>query len=155
MCRREPSLCYALTSVGTPAQHVYGLRIAKSDWGYKSLGLATDIATKGQHCRVEVYLREYGWIACGPSRCPESNLGRAIPRRSSIKRYKSCRAPTANFVRFLGDEDWMCNTTTLMTAWTYPDQPVNYWCTSCLRRQRPLKAGSIRSIPMTSNMKSR
>jgi hypothetical protein len=36
-------------SVGLPARHVYGLRIAKSDLGYKSLGLATDIATKGQH----------------------------------------------------------------------------------------------------------
>ena len=40
-------------SVGLPARHVYGLRLAKSDLGYKSLGLATDIATKGQHCRVE------------------------------------------------------------------------------------------------------
>ena len=47
-------------SVGLPARHVYGLRIAKSDRGYKSLGLATDIATKGQHCRAEVYLREHG-----------------------------------------------------------------------------------------------
>ena len=43
-------------SVGLPARHVYGLRIAKSDLGYKSLGLATDKATKGQHCRTEVYL---------------------------------------------------------------------------------------------------
>lgn len=49
-------------SVGLPARHVYGLRIAKSDLGYKSLGLATDKATKGQHCRVEVYLREHGWV---------------------------------------------------------------------------------------------
>ena len=32
-------------SVGLPARHVYGLRIAKSDLGYKSLGLATDKAT--------------------------------------------------------------------------------------------------------------
>ena len=47
-------------SVGLPARHVYGLRIAKSELGYKSLGVATDKATKGQHCRVEVYLREHG-----------------------------------------------------------------------------------------------
>src|SRR5664279_6276296 len=32
-------------SVGLPARHVYGLRIAKSELGYKSLGLATDKAT--------------------------------------------------------------------------------------------------------------
>jgi transglutaminase-like putative cysteine protease len=54
-------------SVGLPARHVYGLRIAKSDRGYKSLGLPTDIATKGQHCRAEVYLREHGWVPVDPA----------------------------------------------------------------------------------------
>lgn len=47
-------------SVSLPARHIYGLRIAKSALGYKRLGLATDIATKGQHCRAEVYVREHG-----------------------------------------------------------------------------------------------
>jgi transglutaminase-like putative cysteine protease len=54
-------------SVGLPARHVYGLRIAKSELGYKSLGLPTDIATKGQHCRVEVYLSEHGWVPVDPA----------------------------------------------------------------------------------------
>lgn len=54
-------------SVGLPARHVYGLRIAKSDLGYKSLGLATDKATKGQHCRAEVYVREHGWVPVDPA----------------------------------------------------------------------------------------
>jgi transglutaminase-like putative cysteine protease len=54
-------------SVGLPARHVYGLRIAKSEQGYKSLGLPTDIATKGQHCRVEVYLHEHGWVPVDPA----------------------------------------------------------------------------------------
>jgi transglutaminase-like putative cysteine protease len=54
-------------SVGLPARHVYGLRIARSDLGYKSLGLATDKATKGQHCRTEVYLHEHGWVPVDPA----------------------------------------------------------------------------------------
>jgi transglutaminase-like putative cysteine protease len=54
-------------SVGLPARHVYGLRIASSELGYKSLGLATNNATKGQHCRAEVYLREHGWVPVDPA----------------------------------------------------------------------------------------
>jgi transglutaminase-like putative cysteine protease len=54
-------------SVGLPARHVYGLRIAKSELGYKSLGLATDKATKAQHCRTEVYLRDHGWFPVDPA----------------------------------------------------------------------------------------
>jgi transglutaminase-like putative cysteine protease len=54
-------------SVGLPARDVYGLRVAKSELGYKSLGLATDKATKSQHCRAEVYLREHGWVPVDPA----------------------------------------------------------------------------------------
>ena len=53
-------------SVGLPARHVYGLRIAKSELGYQSLGVAGK-ATKGQHCRAEVYLRDYGWVPVDPA----------------------------------------------------------------------------------------
>ena len=43
------------------------LNAAKSDLGYKSVGLPTDKATKGQHCRTEVYLHEYGWVPADPA----------------------------------------------------------------------------------------
>lgn len=54
-------------AAGLPARHIYGLRIAKSENGYKSLGLSTDRATKGQHCRAEVYLTQYGWVPVDPA----------------------------------------------------------------------------------------
>ena len=54
-------------AAGLPARDVYGVRVSKSDFGYKSLGLATDKATKGQHCRAEVYLDRYGWVPVDPA----------------------------------------------------------------------------------------
>ena len=54
-------------SVGIPARHLYGLRIAKSDLGYKSLGLGSNNATHGQHCRAEVYLKDHGWVPVDPA----------------------------------------------------------------------------------------
>ena len=37
------------------------------DCGFKSLGLATATATKGQHCRAEVHLTRYGWVPVDPA----------------------------------------------------------------------------------------
>jgi transglutaminase-like putative cysteine protease len=54
-------------AAGLPARHVYGLRVAPSRLGYKSLGLSSDNATKGQHCRVEVWLNDYGWVPVDPA----------------------------------------------------------------------------------------
>jgi len=47
-------------AAGLPARDVYGIRIAKSEMGYKSLGTSSEIVTKAQHCRAEVYLSGYG-----------------------------------------------------------------------------------------------
>jgi len=54
-------------SVGLPARDVYGVRVAKSESGYRSLGLSTGKATKAQHCRAEVYLNDYGWVPVDPA----------------------------------------------------------------------------------------
>ena len=53
-------------SVGVPARDVYGIRIADSARGYKSLGKSGDI-TKAQHCRAEFYAAGYGWIPVDPA----------------------------------------------------------------------------------------
>ena len=54
-------------AVDLPARDVYGIRVAKSDLGYKSLGPATEIVTKAQHCRAEVFLGEFGWVPVDPA----------------------------------------------------------------------------------------
>jgi transglutaminase-like putative cysteine protease len=53
-------------SQGIPARDVYGVRVANSQLGYKSLGKAGDI-TKAQHCRAEFYSAGHGWIPVDPA----------------------------------------------------------------------------------------
>jgi transglutaminase-like putative cysteine protease len=54
-------------AAGLPARDVYGVRVAKSELGYKSLGVASENVTKAQHCRAEVHLSGYGWIPVDPA----------------------------------------------------------------------------------------
>ncbi len=52
---------------GLPARDVYGIRVAKSEMGYKSLGASSEKVTKAQHCRAEVHLLDYGWVPVDPA----------------------------------------------------------------------------------------
>jgi transglutaminase-like putative cysteine protease len=54
-------------AAGLPARDVYGIRVAKSELGYKSLGASSDHISKSQHCRAEVYLNQYGWVPVDPA----------------------------------------------------------------------------------------
>ena len=54
-------------AAGLPARDVYGIRVAKSELGYKSLGAASENITKSQHCRAEVYLETHGWVPVDPA----------------------------------------------------------------------------------------
>ena len=53
-------------SQGIPARDVYGIRVADSRLGYKSLGKGGDI-TKAQHCRAEFYSQAHGWVPVDPA----------------------------------------------------------------------------------------
>ena len=54
-------------SLGLPARDVYGVRVAKSAFGYRSLGAGTANITRAQHCRAEVFLAGYGWVPVDPA----------------------------------------------------------------------------------------
>ena len=53
-------------AAGLPARDVYGIRVADSRFGYKSLGKSGDI-TRAQHCRAEVWVDRHGWVPVDPA----------------------------------------------------------------------------------------
>jgi transglutaminase-like putative cysteine protease len=54
-------------SVGLPARDVYGLRLVPSAFGYKELSGNPAKLAGAQHCRAEVFLKGYGWVAMDPA----------------------------------------------------------------------------------------
>ena len=54
-------------AAGIPARDVYGIRVAPSKFGYKSLGAGSTVITKAQHCRAETFIAGHGWIATDPA----------------------------------------------------------------------------------------
>src|SRR5436853_1740780 len=54
-------------AAGVPARDVYGIRVAPSAFGYRSLGAGSADISKAQHCRAEVFLQDYGWVAMDPA----------------------------------------------------------------------------------------
>ena len=54
-------------AAGLPARDVYGIRVAKSELGYQSLGASSGNVTRSQHCRAQVYLGDHGWVPVDPA----------------------------------------------------------------------------------------
>ncbi len=74
-------------AAGLPARDVYGLRVAPSKFGYKSLGTGSAVISQAQHCRSEVYLAGFGWVPVDPADVrkvaleePPANLAIGDPR---------------------------------------------------------------------------
>ncbi len=53
-------------AAGIPARDLYGIRVADSRFGYKSLGKSGEIS-RAQHCRAEVWLSGFGWVPVDPA----------------------------------------------------------------------------------------
>ncbi len=89
-------------AAGLPARDAYGIRLAKSDLGYRSLGPPTESVTKAQHCRAEVNLAGYGWVPVDPADVRKVVLEEPPGNRpldDEMVRKASCAT-----LRFLGDE---------------------------------------------------
>ena len=54
-------------AAGLPARDIYGIRVAPSKFGYKSLGAKSEVVTRSQHCRAEVFLADFGWVPVDPA----------------------------------------------------------------------------------------
>jgi transglutaminase-like putative cysteine protease len=54
-------------AAGVPARDIYGVRVAPSKYGYKSLGAGTANISKAQHCRAEFFAEGYGWVPVDPA----------------------------------------------------------------------------------------
>jgi transglutaminase-like putative cysteine protease len=54
-------------AAGLAARDMYGVRVAKSAFGYKSLGAGGPDITKAQHCRADVFVTGYGWVPVDPA----------------------------------------------------------------------------------------
>jgi len=54
-------------AAGVPARDVYGVRVAPSLLGYRSLGANSEVISKAQHCRAEFYAQGIGWVPVDPA----------------------------------------------------------------------------------------
>ena len=88
-------------AAGIPARDLYGIRVAPSRFGYKSLGANSDVITRAQHCRAENYLAQCGWVPVDPADVRKVVLEEP-PGHLSVDDAKVEAA--RNAVRRMGDE---------------------------------------------------
>ncbi len=137
-------------AAGLPARDVYGIRIAKSELGYKSLGASSENVTKAQHCRAEIYLDDYGWVPVAPRGCGKGG-GRGTTWKSFSVRHhgEECRA------RLIGSWEMIWMAYNLAHDVTLIGSKGRQSASSCTRRRKRSKADLTASISIISSMRSR
>lgn len=93
-CADINALYVGLTrAAGVPARDVYGVRVIPSQFGYKSLGAGSANVTRAQHCRAEVFLEGFGWVAVDPADVrkvmleePPTNLAMNAPKVVAVRK---------------------------------------------------------------------
>lgn len=80
-------------AVGLPARDVYGIRVAPSEFDFKALGAGSEIVSKAQHCRAEVWLAGSGWTPVDPADVrkvvleePPGNLAMTDPKVAAARK---------------------------------------------------------------------
>ena len=80
-------------SAGLPARDVYGIRVMPSEFGFKALGAGSEVVSKAQHCRAEVWLAGSGWTPVDPADVrkvvleePPTNLALTDPKVIAARR---------------------------------------------------------------------
>ena len=108
-------LCRA---AGVPARDIYGIRVAKSAFGYKELGAGSADISKAQHCRAEVWLTDYGWVAMDPADVAKV-MRQETPEWIKDPRHESRRPSTPALFGAGKATGWA---TTSRTTWRCPDR---------------------------------
>ena len=131
---------------GLPARDVYGMRVAKSEMGYRSLGLSSDNATKAQHCRAEVYLTGFGWVPVDPADVRKVVLEEP-PGKLAID--DPTREDRARALFGSWEMNWIAYNFAHDVALP-GSKRASRSASSCIRRPRRPMAGSTASIPSSS-----
>jgi transglutaminase-like putative cysteine protease len=138
-------------SVGVPARDVYGIRLVPSAFGYKELSGNPGSLKGAQHCRSEVYLKGYGWVAMDPAdvakvmRLETPTGSRPPPIRWSRPSTRRCSAAGKA-------TGWP---TTPRTTWPCRNRPARSWASSCTPSPKTRRGALIPTRRTTSSTRSR
>jgi hypothetical protein len=137
-------------SAGVPARDVYGIRLVPSAFGYKELSGNPANLARAQHCRAEVFLAKYGWVAMDPA-----DVGKVM-RLETPEWLKTTEHPVVAPVNRALFGGWEGNwRPSIRHDVVLPARKARSSVSSCIPTPRMPKAASTRSSPISSSTRSR